>query len=811
MAKKPILDDVSTGYASNTTLNSNFTKLNDALDNTISRDGSTPNAMEADFDMNSNDILNATEVRATRVYANGIELTPGGGGGGIAGITILEDGSTLPSLATGLNFTGAGITATGTGNTKTIDVPGGIQVDDEGSTQVAVATEVDFVGAGVVVDNPSTGRARVTIAGGGGGSGITIQDEGSTLTTLATTLDFVGSGVTASGTGASKTITIPGGASGTEHDYLTRAALDLDVAGLTNDDIVYVNGVAAVKDSSATGSLSALNDLGTDGIRLIGDTIDTRFWEVGTEQNADDTANLIAANAYAVAQHTASDGGVRFVVSGLVPLSGPVELGQTLEGFAIDLSGAKFNVISGGTMLTTDYALKIRGRATTKLLGFIDCNKLCNGYTFANNAGSNIIGGNVLHMKTIGYNMSGSNCNFINQFGNEWDNGDPEFDVDINFEADVIHVNSNDFTITSPVVGWALRPIYLGSGCNLVQLIQPHPYNGNPNVSGPRLHPRCIVSDAGGFVELSGIYLDNGYIEDRTGRIRIRGGVQFNNSAATLTAPYVRIQQGEVGNADETVVHGYQGSVGFYTGSWDDTNANKVTDIDADAMTGGVVGSQRYTVIRGRETTILRSGGVDEFVSKQGDATEVFERIVIPGTGEAVTEQITDGVKSISSGPNGAESSLAGELNLYEDGSSGVGIGSSHIRWASQGGSDLMDMIVRNNGVVVAGVDGVDGKDAGTCNRVYNVGSDTLLEVDNGGMQYISLSGAKTLTISNMANGDRFDLDVRNGNTHLLTLASASGTIRWEGGSAPGLYSSARTIIEVRVRGSDVFLRPTYY
>ncbi len=52
MSKKPILDDVSTGYASNTTLNSNFTKLNDALDNTLSLDGSSPNAMGADLDMN---------------------------------------------------------------------------------------------------------------------------------------------------------------------------------------------------------------------------------------------------------------------------------------------------------------------------------------------------------------------------------------------------------------------------------------------------------------------------------------------------------------------------------------------------------------------------------------------------------------------------------------------------------------------------------------------------------------------------------------------------------------------------------------
>ena len=47
--------------------------------------------------------------------------------------------------------------------------------------------------------------------GGGGGGGITVEDEGTPLATAATALDFVGPGVTASGTGATKTITIPGG------------------------------------------------------------------------------------------------------------------------------------------------------------------------------------------------------------------------------------------------------------------------------------------------------------------------------------------------------------------------------------------------------------------------------------------------------------------------------------------------------------------------------------------------------------------------------------------------------------------------
>lgn len=58
MAKKASLKTISSGFASNTQLNSNFEALNDKLENTLSLDGSTPNSMGADLDMNGNDIIN---------------------------------------------------------------------------------------------------------------------------------------------------------------------------------------------------------------------------------------------------------------------------------------------------------------------------------------------------------------------------------------------------------------------------------------------------------------------------------------------------------------------------------------------------------------------------------------------------------------------------------------------------------------------------------------------------------------------------------------------------------------------------------
>lgn len=62
MAKKPSVNTITTGYTSAEALNENFSSLRNAFDNTLSLDGSTPNAMGADFDMNGFSILNANAV-----------------------------------------------------------------------------------------------------------------------------------------------------------------------------------------------------------------------------------------------------------------------------------------------------------------------------------------------------------------------------------------------------------------------------------------------------------------------------------------------------------------------------------------------------------------------------------------------------------------------------------------------------------------------------------------------------------------------------------------------------------------------------
>ena len=60
MAKKPTVTTLQSGFNSTETLNANFEALRDGFDNTLSLDGSTPNAMEADLDLNGNNLIGAT-------------------------------------------------------------------------------------------------------------------------------------------------------------------------------------------------------------------------------------------------------------------------------------------------------------------------------------------------------------------------------------------------------------------------------------------------------------------------------------------------------------------------------------------------------------------------------------------------------------------------------------------------------------------------------------------------------------------------------------------------------------------------------
>lgn len=72
MAKQPTLSDITNILNAATFINANWDAIQAAFQNTVSRDGSTPNQMEADLDLNNNDLLNVNRIDVGSLYVNGV-------------------------------------------------------------------------------------------------------------------------------------------------------------------------------------------------------------------------------------------------------------------------------------------------------------------------------------------------------------------------------------------------------------------------------------------------------------------------------------------------------------------------------------------------------------------------------------------------------------------------------------------------------------------------------------------------------------------------------------------------------------------
>lgn len=73
---KLTLNTIGSRYGSIDALNDNFNAIEAAIENTLSLDGTSPNAMEVDLDMNNQDILNVGEVSAETLRINGVLVEP---------------------------------------------------------------------------------------------------------------------------------------------------------------------------------------------------------------------------------------------------------------------------------------------------------------------------------------------------------------------------------------------------------------------------------------------------------------------------------------------------------------------------------------------------------------------------------------------------------------------------------------------------------------------------------------------------------------------------------------------------------------
>lgn len=68
---KIVLNDITSGYAAVDLLNENFARIEEAFENTLSRDGTAPNTLTADLDVNHNDLLNVGVLEVDSLEVDG--------------------------------------------------------------------------------------------------------------------------------------------------------------------------------------------------------------------------------------------------------------------------------------------------------------------------------------------------------------------------------------------------------------------------------------------------------------------------------------------------------------------------------------------------------------------------------------------------------------------------------------------------------------------------------------------------------------------------------------------------------------------
>ena len=140
MAKKPIVTTLQSGFNSTEVLSQNFEALRDAFDNTLSLDGSTPNAMEADLDLNGNNIIGATGLLINGTdYLADVEAAKAAALAAQAAAELAENNAETAEVNAEASETAAGLSATAAASSAAASAASAVDATNNGAAQVALA------------------------------------------------------------------------------------------------------------------------------------------------------------------------------------------------------------------------------------------------------------------------------------------------------------------------------------------------------------------------------------------------------------------------------------------------------------------------------------------------------------------------------------------------------------------------------------------------------------------------------------------------------------------------------------------------
>tara|TARA_B100001057_G_scaffold176054_1_gene176717 strand:+ start:817 stop:1971 length:1155 start_codon:yes stop_codon:yes gene_type:complete len=161
MAKRPTTTSITTGHASITALNNNITALRNHFDNTLSRDGSAPNTMSADIDLNGNDLNNVGALKNTSGQ-DIVALTQGFMNTANTAATNAGNSATASASSASSSAT----SATASGNSATASASSATGAASSATAAAATLDTFDDRFLGAKSSNPSTDNDGDALATG---------------------------------------------------------------------------------------------------------------------------------------------------------------------------------------------------------------------------------------------------------------------------------------------------------------------------------------------------------------------------------------------------------------------------------------------------------------------------------------------------------------------------------------------------------------------------------------------------------------------------------------------------------------------
>ena len=369
MAKKPTVTTLTAGYASNTQLNANFVALRDAFDNTLSLDGSTPNSLTSDLDVNSNDILNVSAIAAQTLTLGGTSFNLSALSGlGSTAAAFLNPSSSVPTTRDAGSALQAGDIYFNTSNDTPFVYSGTAWVPLV-STQATVTVDI-FSGNGsttafTLATAPASENFTFVYV-----AGVYIQK--SAYSVAGTTLTF--GSAPASGTNNIEVITYSGEllASSTNFSNITVTGGTISGASVTSDTLIGSKANGQTLTLTATDSGTPTNFLSfTD---TGGTTANLGF--TGASDDHLSVANETATGAVILetnsterlrVDHTGKVGIAKNNPAYALDVTGDINLTGTLR-----LNGSEFISTATGSVIEELHSLcnttSLKGRATIEVV-----------------------------------------------------------------------------------------------------------------------------------------------------------------------------------------------------------------------------------------------------------------------------------------------------------------------------------------------------------------------------------------------------------------------------------------------------------